>query len=144
MARHGENIHKRKDGRWESRIIFSYTQEGKALYRYFYGKTYQEAKKKKYDFIREQKVHPPASICTDKKEATLGQIMNEWLESRRDTVKESTYANYAGMIDRHLKTDLGECRLTLLTPEYIDHYLREKLKSGRIDQKGGTIAENSC
>ena len=50
MGRHGENIHKRKDGRWEARVIQSHDFSGKAKYRYFYGKTYLEAKKKRISF----------------------------------------------------------------------------------------------
>ena len=30
MARTGENIYKRKDGRWEARYIYEYSAEGKA------------------------------------------------------------------------------------------------------------------
>lgn len=47
MGKHGENIRKRKDGRWEARMISEYDGTGKAKYRSFYGKTYQEAKEKK-------------------------------------------------------------------------------------------------
>ena len=32
MSRRGENIFKRKDGRWERRYISSYTANGKAKY----------------------------------------------------------------------------------------------------------------
>lgn len=37
MARRGENIHKRKDGRWEGRYIKARTQEGKIQWGYVYG-----------------------------------------------------------------------------------------------------------
>ena len=42
MSRKGENIYKRKDGRWEGRYIKSH-ENGKAHYGYVYGKTYKEA-----------------------------------------------------------------------------------------------------
>ena len=32
MGRHGENIHKRKDGLWEARVIQSHDFSGKAKY----------------------------------------------------------------------------------------------------------------
>lgn len=50
MGRHGENIHKRKDGRWEARVIVSDSCSGKSHYRYLYGKSYQEAKEKRNFF----------------------------------------------------------------------------------------------
>ena len=36
MARHGENIHKRKDGRWEGRYIKGRSETGKAIWGYVY------------------------------------------------------------------------------------------------------------
>lgn len=38
MPRTGENIYKRKDGRWEARIIVEYDPNGKAKYKYLYAK----------------------------------------------------------------------------------------------------------
>ena len=46
MSKKGENIYKRKDGRWEARYIKGYSPEGRARYGYCYGRTYYEAKKK--------------------------------------------------------------------------------------------------
>lgn len=46
MARTGENIYKRKDGRWEARYIDSYDGNGKAKYKYLYAPTYTEVKSK--------------------------------------------------------------------------------------------------
>ena len=46
MSKKGENIYKRKDGRWEGRYIRLYDESGKAKYGYVYGKTYNDAKKK--------------------------------------------------------------------------------------------------
>lgn len=45
MPRRGENIYKRKDGRWEGRIL---KPDGK--YQYVYAKTYKEVKEKKIIF----------------------------------------------------------------------------------------------
>ena len=46
MSRRGENIYKRKDGRWEGRYIKSYTADNRAKYGYVYGKTYSDVKEK--------------------------------------------------------------------------------------------------
>ena len=42
----GENIFKRKDGRWEARYIKGRELSGKVKHGYCYGKTYREAKEK--------------------------------------------------------------------------------------------------
>lgn len=46
MSRKGENIYKRKDGRWEGRYIKSKSPSGKTQYGYVYAKTYRDAKEK--------------------------------------------------------------------------------------------------
>ena len=50
MPRKGENIYKRKDGRWEGRQL---KEEGK--YQYFYGKSYREVKEKVRNFLENKK-----------------------------------------------------------------------------------------
>ena len=40
MARRGENIHKRKDGRWEGRYIKSRTSDKKVVWGYVCGDMY--------------------------------------------------------------------------------------------------------
>ena len=46
MPRKGENIFKRKDGRWKGRYIKAHTLQGKALYGYVYARTYKDVKQK--------------------------------------------------------------------------------------------------
>lgn len=58
MSKRGENITKRKDGRWEARVIKGYNCSGKALYQYIYGRTYSEAKNKQMIILQDnQKSH---------------------------------------------------------------------------------------
>lgn len=44
MARRGENIYKRKDGRYKGRYIKHYDISGKAVYGYVYSRNYPEIK----------------------------------------------------------------------------------------------------
>ena len=46
MARHGENIRKRADGRWEGRYPAYSEKRGQKIYRSVYGRTYIEVKDK--------------------------------------------------------------------------------------------------
>ena len=46
MSKYGENIYRRKDGRWEARYIFTRLPNGKAKYKSVYGKTHDIAKEK--------------------------------------------------------------------------------------------------
>ena len=51
MPRKGENIRKRKDGRWEARYEKCRDQNGHIKYGYLYGHTYASVKKKKLAVI---------------------------------------------------------------------------------------------
>lgn len=139
MGRRGENIRKRKDGRWEARVIYTHDLSGKAKYRSFYGRTYLEAKKKKNEFI--QNHLNPDHVSNGRNQAefkiTLKQLMEEWMESRRNEVKESTFAHYKNIVEKHILPALGETCLQNLQTETIDDFLKEELISGRIDRKGG-------
>ena len=78
MPRRGENIYKRKDGRWEGRYIKQYDIKGKAQYGYIYGKTYSAVKKllaeKQIKNIKPEKIRT-GSVYKD--------ILVSWLESQR-------------------------------------------------------------
>ena len=47
MARRGENIFKRKDGRWEARYVSGKNEFGKTRYASVYGRSYREVKEKR-------------------------------------------------------------------------------------------------
>lgn len=80
MARHGENIRRRKDGRWEARYIQGYRTDGKAMYRSVYGRTYQEAKRKRQTCITQRGQQTAAT-----KNCTFGEAAQMWLPERRTT-----------------------------------------------------------
>ena len=50
MSKRGDNIHKRKDGRWEGRIKVGSYPNGKTKYRSLYGASYKEVKEKMVSF----------------------------------------------------------------------------------------------
>ena len=78
MARKGENIYKRKDGRWEARYIFSYNSDGKAKYKYLYARTYSEVKAK---LIRGQN---SIEIKTVAEKVTDREKYEFWLNNVKD------------------------------------------------------------
>ena len=61
----GENIYKRKDGRWEARTAVGRKKSGKLAYLSFYGRTCREAKKKKLDYDFDLMLEDFNSILTE-------------------------------------------------------------------------------
>lgn len=86
MARRGENIYKRKDGRWEGRYIKGKNLNNKSLYGYVYGKSYREVKAKL--------LHQKNTIeCRSNAiHSTVQSVAEAWLISIKDKLKHSTYS----------------------------------------------------
>lgn len=132
MPRKGENIYKRKDGRWEGRFVKGRKDNGKALYASVYGPTYQETKdrlvKAEKEFL---KVSAPYS------KGTFGQMLREWLLAMRPRIKESSYVKYVSMTKNHILPCLGNVALAKLTTELIEQFVCRELTYGnRMDGKG--------
>ena len=53
MGRRGENISKRKDGRWEARLIVGRKPDGKAIYKSIYARSYRDVKEKRLKLLQE-------------------------------------------------------------------------------------------
>lgn len=134
MARHGENIRKRTDGRWEARVIMDYSSNGKAHYKYLYGKTYREVKEKKNNLLKQEHPFTQGQPVSSK---TCGELFDEWLEFIRTDIKESTFSKYVFAVEKHIKPELGNLRICDLTTEQLDRFIHNKLTDGKLNQKGG-------
>ena len=89
ISRKGENIYKRKDGRWEARYIKGYELSGKAKYGFCYGKSYKEAKEKVSKCKAEIVVGRPVPPTDHRHRFSF--FCDEWLRLRKSKVRESTY-----------------------------------------------------
>lgn len=138
MGRHGENIRKRKDGRWEARYIQSHNEQGKAKYRYLYGKSYQEVKEKRQILMTQKETQPGLQ---DSGASRFDELASAWLFSKKDMVKESTYAIYANILNRQLIPGLGSRLMSELTSEQLNDFLIMKRRCGRLDDRGGLSAK---
>ncbi len=95
MARRGENIYKRKDGRWEGRI-----QKRNGKYQYFYAQRYKDLKEKMKDYQEPiQRVAKTQSKPWDNAAA----LFETWLEGDVSLrVKPSTFENYYGCMHKYV------------------------------------------
>lgn len=126
MSRKGENIFKRKDGRWEARYIHHY-ENGIAKYRYVYGATYMEAKRKRSE---DQCIFGTNTKKSKSTNCTFEILSNEWLKSIEHTVKESTYARYVRIVERYLCPNFANNPNALLTVTPINELVTHLLTKG--------------
>lgn len=113
----GENIYKRKDGRWEARTAIGRKKNGRLSYRSFYGRTYREVKKKKLDY--EMQNPYPALLDLSGENPSFRLLCALWFAEGRQRWKHSTCVRYQSCLNRWLIPAFGSCRLSNITQNRI-------------------------
>ncbi len=124
----GENIFKRKDGRWEARYVKGCDQNGRLIYGYCYGRSYKEAKEKA------EKVRSfggrPAPVYGVSNRRRFAYFCDEWLRSCEGRLKESTCCRYHTAVEKHIRPRLGGFLPQDISGEAIDAFSGDLLLEG--------------
>lgn len=136
MSKKGENIYKRKDGRWEGRYIRFYDGDKKAKYGYVYARTYKEAKQKLIEKITNVS---QVLDLSNKHNLDYGMVLDAWLQSTRLNVKESTYARYTFIANNHIRPSLGSYQISKISTQLVETFIEQKLTSGNL-KNGGALS----
>uniref|UniRef100_UPI00405786F7 tyrosine-type recombinase/integrase n=1 Tax=Agathobacter sp. TaxID=2021311 RepID=UPI00405786F7 len=132
MPKRGENIYKRKDGRWEGRYRIKSDSNETTKYKSVYGKTYKEVKEKM--MLQKQEA---ATWQKRKNEPLFSDVLEMWILENRVHFKGATEHKYQSMIEMHISPGLGQIKVSKLTSSDIHAFLENKRKHGRMDGKGG-------
>lgn len=118
MPRRGENIYKRKDGRWEGRILVR--GNGTSKYRSVYAPSYKELKEKMEAFRKS------GFSENNGDKNTFGYFARLWLQTVKLRCKRSTCARYYNICKCHIMPALGEIRFANLSNDDINALLSRK------------------
>ena len=124
MPRRGENIYKRKDGRWEGRFK---PDSSSQKYKSVYAPTYKLAKEK----LIELKMN---KLFESDKIILMCELCKEWLEFKKEDIKESTYIKYRNIILNHINPHIGNAYINRLQSEDMQKYILS-LKIGGLSNK---------
>ena len=113
MSKRGENIYKRKDGRWEGRILIHAPDSRRIS---VYGKTYREVR----DRMQEKKLLPGVVHCPKR----VSDATEVWLASRERLLKPSSVAKYRNLVQRHILPLLGRLRICDLDRNTVSGFVR--------------------
>lgn len=131
MPRRGENIFKRKDGRWEARYVKEIALDGTKKYGSVYAKTYREVKARQQMCINE-----PLTFG-NKTNLTINEVMTEWLYESKNQLKISSYQKYNTIFTNHISDQIGELPIKYLTSQIItqftDNLLSEELSRETVN-----------
>ena len=133
MPRTGENIYKRKDGRWEGRYIKKHTASGKIVYGYLYARSYRDVKEKLTIITQRtsQQNEEKAEIFPSFK-----NLCNEWLVSRQPQLKESTYNKYRNLLNCYVIPEIGTENILFLDYKKLENFSRILLIKGGCEGTG--------
>ena len=121
MPRKGENIHKRKDGRWEGRYIDSYKPDKTPHYKSLYGRSYAEIKS-----LLVSKKTQAVTIATNSLHKDIEKLSYEWLDSVKIRIKASTCSRYYTIVHNHIIPFFKNISVEAITGETIDKFIKEK------------------
>lgn len=126
MARTGDGITKRGDGRFMGRAVVE-TPTGTKR-KTVYGKTYNEVKKK----LNKLRADADGGLVFDAGSLTVGKYLEAWLtDTVRGTVRESTFGSYSLTVRNYLIPGIGKIKLKSLKPMHLRKLYRETLEAGR-------------
>jgi len=133
MARRGENIYRRKDGRWEGRCRIGRKPDGRPIFSYVYDRSYGACRDK---LVQLKAVHcakgPQARSTAQFRECLLGHLA----QKRISGIKASSYGSYHRIVHNHLLPGLGPIPMHLLTRRHVEQFLDDLRKTGLSD---GTV-----
>lgn len=134
MPKRGENIRKRRDGRWEARFRNGSDSNGAPIYTSVYGKTYKEAKEKKRLALSAPKIKPNNSALS------FGDVQRLWAAQNGVHLKASTERKYNYLLQSHILPEFENMRISQMSAPVVNAFLSKKMKAGRLDGNGGLSA----
>lgn len=136
MSRRGENIYKRKDGRWEGRYIKAY-ENIKPKYGYVYAKTYKSVKEKLIAAKEASKtISCVQQSAEDPKDALFKSVALSWLGSIEKKIKTSTLVKYTNSLNNYIVPRFGSYPIQDISGIDVEIFCSELLVSGGKNENG--------
>lgn len=157
MPRRGENIYRRKDGRYEGRYVVGRAPNGRTRFGYVYGRQYGAVREE----LARRRSQQSAGGETAAGRTTLAACMVRWLEEVRGSVKQSSYQTYRSLAEKHILPALGRTPISRITAGGVRDFSVQLAAKGLADgtvrsacrlisaclryaQEEGMIAKNPC
>ena len=114
MSKRGENIYKRKDGRWEGRITVCFPSSKKVS---VYGKTYREVKEKLMNYQT-----TTLQFCN--RMDTVASAILIWLSEKEKKLKTSTCVKYKNLSNKYILPRIGDVPVRKLAKEIVTNFFK--------------------
>ena len=129
MARRGENIYKRQDGRWEGRYKKGRMPDGRLIYGYVYARKYSDCKEK-LEQVKARCLYAQETVrkCGTEK---VCDFLRYWLSSIiKPHVKVSTFSNYVAIVEKWLLPFFSNQKLHEVRKEEVQCFISSLPEQG--------------
>ena len=132
MPRKGDNIYKRKDGRWEGRFVKGRIN-GRTLFGSVYGKTRKETKGK----LTAAQYEWQEGLSKAKSHRTKLEVVSDaWLKESETFLKESTVAKYRDYMRCYICPKFGKTDMADINDEMLSAFCVNMLEKGGASKQG--------
>ncbi len=136
----GDGMVRKRDGKWEGRIVAGHKQNGLPIYRYVYAKTQKELMVKLHQQIE---MYQDADLTEDSN-MTLGDWLDRWLDEYVEgTVRSGTMSGYRSYV-KYIKPILGDMQISKITSMDIQQMYMKLRQEGRVHKhpkKGNRLSD---
>lgn len=129
MAKKGNNIYERKDGRFEGR--FYVTVNGKRKTKYVYGTSYEEV----FQRLETEKAKIKRTSKSDYQSITVADACQKWLEAKKTQISITTMRQYQFNLQKHIIDDFGKMDVYCLAQTEVEMEFKKKLEGKNLKKK---------
>lgn len=139
MARTGSNIYKRKDGRYEGRILVGKNCRRKPKFIYVYARTLKEVR---------QKMDAARSSAPMERKTEAAVFMRDmaegWLKEKKETWKPTTFRMYQIVVRNYIIPLLGDCRMVDIDREAMESFAETLDSRSKREKLSGRYKKYIC
>ena len=130
-------IRKRKDGRWEGRVLVPGRKRAKIVY----GRTKHELQ----GAVARLRTDAARGLLPPERSPTLREYLDDWLSQHaQPRLRPRPYDSYRSVLVRHVIPELGRYRLQALTPSMVQGWLHRTTAERREPALGGLCPDRAA
>lgn len=129
--RTGQNIYKRRDGRWEARVPLGKKADGRPYFKYLYASTYREVLLQKNNYEKTIPLKNTQVISN----ALFSDAAYNWLLNSARHWKPSTYIKYKNCLEKYILPQWKKLYVSDIrqgTYDRLMEFLQQELSGGSI------------
>jgi len=129
MPRVGDNIYRRKDGRWEGRFAKARV-EGRIKYGYVFAHSREDAKLKMEASVAALQLDKASERTPSESDCLFHEVSAKWIDFLKPQLKQQSINKYTNIINSYLEPELGQLKMCEISRASVMHVINALLLRG--------------